>query len=245
MSAASAAAPLGPAVRAVQLSKRYGDGPGAVTALDGVDLEVLRGQFLAVMGPSGSGKSTLLHLIAGLDHPTGGHIEVGAVRLDTLDQNGAARFRRRHVGIVFQFFNLIPSLTVEENVALPLLLEGARFRNEADRVRSLLASLRIEALGAKQPAMLSGGEMQRVAIARALIANPTLILADEPTGNLDSRSGEEILATLRRISDERGVTTLLVTHDLRAASYADRVVVIRDGRLEDDLPAHQFGTDRR
>jgi putative ABC transport system ATP-binding protein len=232
----SADEPVGPTVRTAQLSKQYGEGDGTVHALTAVDLEVPRGQFLAVMGPSGSGKSTLLHLLAGLDSPTSGYVQIGAVRLDKLGPDGIARFRRRQLGIVFQFFNLIHSLTVEENVALPLLLEGRRLREVAGRVSTLLASLGIERLRDKAPSTLSGGEMQRVAIARALIADPALILADEPTGNLDSRSGEEVLATLRRVSDERGVTAILVTHDLRAASYADRVVVLRDGKLEEDLP---------
>jgi putative ABC transport system ATP-binding protein len=223
-------------VRARGLHKQYGEGPSAVHALNGLDLEVACGQFVSVMGPSGSGKSTLLHLVAGLDSPTDGWIQVGDVRIDALDQDAAARFRRRELGIVFQFFNLVPSLTVEENVALPLLLEGSGLAEVSDRVEEVLASLGIAPLRSKAPSTLSGGEMQRVAIARALIAKPMLLLADEPTGNLDSRSGEEILAALRRACDDRGVTLLLVTHDLRSASYADRVVVMRDGKVESDLP---------
>jgi putative ABC transport system ATP-binding protein len=233
---AEASPRIGPAVRVRGLHKQFGEGPGAVHALSGVDLEVACGQFLSVMGPSGCGKSTLLHLIAGLDKPTDGWIQIGDVRIDTLDQNAAARFRRRQLGIVFQFFNLIPSLSVEENVALPFLLEGKSLADVAGAVEEILGELGIGALRAKSPTTLSGGEMQRVAIARALVAEPTLLLADEPTGNLDSRTGEEVLGTLRRACDERGVTLLLVTHDLRSASYADRVVVMRDGKVESDLP---------
>jgi putative ABC transport system ATP-binding protein len=226
---------IGPAVRLCGLRKQYGEGASAVHALNGVDLEIPCGQFLSVMGPSGSGKSTLLHLVAGLDVPTDGWVKIGDVRIDTLDQNAAARFRRRHLGIIFQFFNLVPSLTVEENVALPFLLEGRRLRELDARVGDFLSALGISALREKYPSTLSGGEMQRVAIARALVTEPMLLLADEPTGNLDSRAGEEVLGALRRACDERGVTLLLVTHDLRSASYADRVVVMRDGKVESDL----------
>lgn len=228
-------ASIGPAVRLCGLRKQYGEGASAVHALNGVDLEIPCGQFLSVMGPSGSGKSTLLHLVAGLDVPTDGWVKIGDVRIDTLDQNAAARFRRRHLGIIFQFFNLVPSLTVEENVALPFLLEGRRLRELDARVGDFLGALGISGLRAKYPSTLSGGEMQRVAIARALVTEPMLLLADEPTGNLDSRAGEEVLGALRRACDERGVTLLLVTHDLRSASYADRVVVMRDGKVESDL----------
>jgi putative ABC transport system ATP-binding protein len=228
-------ASIGPAVRLCGLRKQYGEGASAVHALNGVDLEIPCGQFLSVMGPSGSGKSTLLHLVAGLDVPTDGWVKIGDVRIDTLDQNAAARFRRRHLGIIFQFFNLVPSLTVEENVALPFLLEGRRLRELDARVGDFLSALGISGLRAKYPSTLSGGEMQRVAIARALVTEPMLLLADEPTGNLDSRAGEEVLGALRRACDERGVTLLLVTHDLRSASYADRVVVMRDGKVESDL----------
>lgn len=228
---------LGPAVQARDLEKVYGSGPTAVRALAGLDLAVPRGQFVAVMGPSGSGKSTLLHMLAALDTPTRGSIAIGDVAIDRLDQNQAARFRRRHIGVVFQFFNLIPSLNVEENVALPLLLEGRRLSEVEEGVESLIEVMGLENRRSNFPSTLSGGEMQRVAIARALLTQPMLLLADEPTGNLDSKTAEEILALLRRSTDERGVTTLIVTHDLRAASYADRIVELRDGRITDDLPA--------
>jgi putative ABC transport system ATP-binding protein len=188
------------------------------------------------MGPSGSGKSTLLHLLAGLERPSEGEAWIGDTRIDRLDQDDAARFRRRHIGIVFQFFNLIQSLTVEENIALPLLLDGHRLAEVEDRVMDLLELLGLEDARGRAPSELSGGEMQRVAFARSLIVAPRLILADEPTGNLDTRTGEQVLSILRRAPDERGVTLIVVTHDLRAASYADRVLEIRDGRVVDDLP---------
>jgi putative ABC transport system ATP-binding protein len=227
---------IGPAVRARAVCKQFGSGPAAVHALNGVELEVPGGQFLTLMGPRSSGKSTFLHLIAGLDAPTSGWIEVGDVRIDTLDQNAAARFRRREIGIVFQFFNLVPSLSVAENVALPLILDGHPPAQTRARARDLLGSLGISALAANAPATLSGGEMQRVAIARALMAEPMLILADEPTGSLDSRTAEEVFSALRHACDERSVTVLLVTHDRRSATYSDRVVVMRDGKIEADLP---------
>jgi putative ABC transport system ATP-binding protein len=227
---------VGPAVLGSGLRKVYERGRGRVEALAGIDLSVPEGQFLCVMGPSGSGKSTLLHLLAGLEQPSEGEVWIGDTRIDQLDQDGAARFRRRHIGVLFQFFNLIQSLTVEENVALPLLLDGRRLADVEDRVADLLDLLGLEDARGRAPSELSGGEMQRVAFARSLIVNPRLILADEPTGNLDSRTGEQVLSILRRAPDERGVTLIVVTHDLRAASYADRVLEIRDGRVVDDLP---------
>jgi putative ABC transport system ATP-binding protein len=221
---------IGPAVRLCGLRKQYGEGASAVHALNGVDLEIPCGQFLSVMGPSGSGKSTLLHLVAGLDVPTDGWVKIGDVRIDTLDQNAAARFRRRHLGIIFQFFNLVPSLTVEENVALPFLLEGRRLRELDARVGDFLGALGIGALREKYPSTLSGGEMQRVAIARALVTEPMLLLADEPTGNLDKNTGEEIMAILRRLNREQNLTIVMVTHDRRIAEAADRTVTLVDGR---------------
>jgi ABC-type lipoprotein export system ATPase subunit len=235
---------VGPSVIAEGLRKVYAEGSSRVDALVGLDLSVPQGQFLGVMGPSGSGKSTLLHLLAGLERPTAGSVRIGDTRLDRLDEDEAARFRRRHIGTVFQFFNLIPTLTVEENVALPLLLEGRTLRAVSEKVQVLLAQLGLEQLGARVPSELSGGEMQRVALARAMLVEPELILADEPTGNLDSKAGEEVLGWLRRAPDERGVTLILVTHDLRVASYADRILVMRDGRIEDDVAAGRMGSVR-
>lgn len=234
---------LGPAVIASSLAKHYGEGASLVRALDEVNLTVPEGQFLVVMGPSGSGKSTLLHLLSGLDRPTKGHVRIGGVEIHELSDGEAARFRRREIGLVFQFFNLIPTLSLEENVALPLLLEGWRLHQIRDRIDPLLDFLGIAERREHAPSTLSGGEMQRAGIARALLVEPKLVLADELTGNLDSKAGEEVLSLLRRACDERGVTTILVTHDLRASSYADRIVVLSDGRILDDVPSH--GTERR
>jgi ABC-type lipoprotein export system ATPase subunit len=212
-----------------------------VQALNGVSVSVPAGQFLCVMGPSGSGKSTLLHLLAGLERPSSGGVWIGDTEVHKLSQNEAARFRRRNVGLIFQFFNLIPSLSVEENVALSLLLEGKRLAQVQARIEPVLSALEIGHRRHHAPCHLSGGEMQRVAIARALVTDPALLLADEPTGNLDRKAGEQVLSLLRRSCDERGVTTILVTHDLQAASYAERVLVLRDGRIEDDVPADRLG----
>jgi len=243
--ALAAAPPIAPragsaAIVATHLEKHYRRGDVHVRALDGVDLAVADGEFVSVMGPSGSGKSTLLHLLGGLERPTAGSVRIGDVDPHALPEDAAARFRRRTIGFVFQFFNLIPTLTAAENVALPLLLEGRRFGAVRDRVEPLLALFGLEARARHAPAELSGGEMQRIAVARALIVDPRVLLADEPTGNLDSRTGAEILALLRRVCDERGVTVVLVTHDLRAASCADRVVILRDGRVESDSPAQRL-----
>jgi putative ABC transport system ATP-binding protein len=226
----------GPSIVGRGLVVTYGSGEHAIRALDGVDVAIQRGEFLCVMGPSGSGKSTLLHVLAGLIRPTAGEVLVAGTAIHALPDAEATRFRRRNVGLVFQFFHLIPTLTVEENVALSLLLDGHRLAAIRDRVRSLAEFLRVEHRLSHYPASLSDGEMQRVAIARALLAEPKLVLADEPTGNLDSKAGDEVLALLRRACDERGVTTLLVTHDLRAASYSDRVLMLQDGRVADEVP---------
>lgn len=225
---------------ALKLEKHYRRGKVGVRALDGVDLSVSDGEFVCIMGPSGSGKSTLMHLLGGLDRPSSGTVLVGDTDLYRLSADEAARFRRRNIGVVFQFFNLVPTLTAAENVALPLLLEGRRFASVRDRVTPLFEQMKLSGREEHSPAELSGGEMQRVAIARALIVAPRVILADEPTGNLDSRSGTEILELLREACDQRGVTVILVTHDMRAASYADRVVILRDGRIDSDSPAHRL-----
>ena len=227
-------------ITAVHLEKRYRRGETTVRALDGLDLTVRHGEFVAVMGPSGSGKTTLLHLLGGLERPTTGTVLIGDSDIHRLPSDESARFRRRNIGFVFQFFNLIPTLTAAENVALPLLLEGQRYAAVRGQVEPLLETLRLVDRATHAPSELSGGEMQRVAIARALVVNPRLILADEPTGNLDSRTGGEILELLRRACDERRVTIVLVTHDLRAASYADRVVIVRDGCVESDAPASRL-----
>jgi putative ABC transport system ATP-binding protein len=235
---------LGPALVACDLTKVYSAASEPVRALDGIDLAVPRGEFLCVMGPSGSGKSTLLHVLAGLVRPSAGRVRIGSTEIHTLGDAEAARFRRRNVGLVFQFFNLIPTLTVEENIALALLLEGRRLSELRLPVAEMAERLGLGGRLSHLPARLSGGEMQRVAIARALLVEPQLVLADEPTGNLDSRTGEEVLSHLRRLCDERRVTILLVSHDLRACSYADRVLVLHDGRIADDVPAKRFGATR-
>jgi putative ABC transport system ATP-binding protein len=228
------------AIVATRLEKHYRRGGAAVRALDGVDVAVADGEFVSIMGPSGSGKSTLLHVLGGLERPTAGSVLIGDTDLHRLSDDDAARFRRRTIGFVFQFFNLIPTLTAAENVALPLLLEGRRFGSVRHRVEPLLELFGLAARARHAPSELSGGEMQRIALARALIVAPRVLLADEPTGNLDSRTGAEILELLRRICDERGVTVVLVTHDLRAASFADRVVILRDGRIESDSPSQRL-----
>lgn len=218
-------------VQAENLCKVYGDG-AAVRALDQVSFVASRGEFLAITGPSGSGKSTLLNLIGTLDTPTAGKIIVDATDLATLKGDQLADFRREHVGFIFQMFNLVPSLTALENVMLPLLpyRRGLRFNLEK-RARELLAKLGMSERLAHLPGQLSGGEQQRVAIARALINNPKLILADEPTGNLDSKASVEILNLLRQLNRELGVTLFLVTHNLELAAHADRILRLRDGRV--------------
>jgi putative ABC transport system ATP-binding protein len=217
--------------------KVYGRGETEVCALDGVSLDVPAGQFVAVMGPSGSGKSTLLHLLGGLDQPTAGEIVVAGTPLAGMSDDDITIFRRRRIGFVFQFFNLLPGLTAEENVALPLLLDGRGRRAVQPAVEEALARVGLGSRRRHRPDELSGGEMQRVAIARALVIEPALILADEPTGNLDSRTGEQILALIRDANQRRGATVLLVTHDARAASYATRTVTMRDGTIVADTAA--------
>jgi putative ABC transport system ATP-binding protein len=224
----------GPEIAAERLSMVYGSGPAAVRALDEVDLFVPSGQFVCVLGRSGSGKSTLLHLLAALQRPTRGSVRVGPTDVHALDLDEAARWRRRNVGLVHQFFNLLPTLSVVQNVGAPLLLDGQRLRHVRARVDQLLDRLGVLDRSEHALDQLSGGELQRIAIARALIANPGLLLADEPTGNLDSATGGEVLALFRELATEQRTTTLLMTHDLAATSYADRVITLRDGRIDQD-----------
>jgi putative ABC transport system ATP-binding protein len=212
----------------------YGAGPTAVEAIRDLDLRVEHGEFVCILGPSGSGKSTLLHLVAGLQQPSAGEIRVCGAPIHSLSLDQAARWRRRNLGIVHQFFNLIPTLSIVQNVALPLLLEGRRLREVRPRAEQLLDELGLRARRDHELEQLSGGELQRVAIARALVAEPRLILADEPTGNLDTRTGAETLAIFRRLGD-RGRTIVLATHDLDATSYADRVITLQDGAIAQDL----------
>ncbi|MFG1924868.1 ABC transporter ATP-binding protein [Cryptosporangium sp. NPDC048952] len=220
------------AVTAIDLTKTYGTGNTRVSALRGVSLAVGTGQFVAIMGPSGSGKSTLLHCLAGLDRPTSGRVRIGNDGLDGLSDGRLTRLRRDAVGFVFQSFNLLPTLSAAENILLPLRLAGRRPDGEwLDRVIDLLG---LADRMHHRPNQLSGGQQQRVAVARALITRPSVIFADEPTGNLDSRSGAEVLSLLRASVRELGQTVVMVTHDPRAAGYADRVVFLADGRIVDD-----------
>ncbi len=206
-------------------------GEVTVAALDGVDFSVARGEFVAIMGPSGSGKSTLLHLLGGLDAPTSGEVILAGQPLSKLSDDEITRFRRQKIGFIFQFYNLLPTLNAAENVALPLLIEGTPAAEYQSRVQELLRRVDLEPRSGHLPDQLSGGQQQRVAIARAFANNPEIVLADEPTGNLDSRSGTAILELLRLTCRELGATIIMVTHDPRAASYADRVVFLKDGRI--------------
>ncbi|MBN1656972.1 MAG: ABC transporter ATP-binding protein [Anaerolineae bacterium] len=213
------------------LQKQYIMGEVAVNALCGVDFVVQPGEFVAVMGPSGSGKSTLLHLLGGLDAPSDGEVTLGGRRLAHLSDDEVTIIRRRQVGFIFQFFNLLPTLNAAENVALPLLIDGKRIEEYAERINSLLALVGLDDRAHHRPDQLSGGQQQRVAIARALVTDPAIVLADEPTGNLDRKSGHEVLDLLRRACDEKRQTIVMVTHDPFAAAYADRVVFLRDGAI--------------
>ena len=222
-----------PVLEAHNLAKTYDTGGAKVLALRGVDLAIERGEFVAVMGPSGCGKSTLLNLLAGLDRPTAGEVWLDGDRIDGLSETELARLRRRKIGFVFQFFNLMPTLSAVENVELPLLLAG-RSRKQARRSASdLMSDLGVGDKGPAAPVQLSGGQQQRVALARALANTPDLVLGDEPTGNLDSAAAREVLALLRA-ARERGQTLLVVTHDARVAAAADRVITLRDGLVSDE-----------
>jgi putative ABC transport system ATP-binding protein len=217
------------------IRKQYQMGTVTVDALAGVDFSVEQGEFVGVMGPSGSGKSTLLHLLGGLDQPSDGQVTLAGRALSDLSDRQITITRRRQMGFVFQFFNLIPTLTTEENVALPMIIDGRRPRDYRERVDHLLELVGLTERRDHTPDQLSGGEQQRVAIARALVTEPAIVLADEPTGNLDSRSGDEILRLLRQLCDELNQTVVMVTHDPRAASYADRIVFLQDGRIIDEM----------
>jgi putative ABC transport system ATP-binding protein len=218
-----------------QVSKKYQMGEVTVDALAGVDFTVEKGEFVAIMGPSGSGKSTLLHLLGGLDGPSDGEVTLGGKPLSKLNDNQVTLIRRRNVGFVFQFFNLLPTLSAEENIALPLLIDGQNIKKHQDKVDNLLALVGLSDRRDHKPDQLSGGQQQRVAIARAFVTDPAIVLADEPTGNLDSKTGDEILALLRRSCDELNQTIVVVTHDAKAASFADRVVFLMDGLIVDHL----------
>lgn len=223
-----------PIVHTEALTKIYGVASHPITALDEVDLAVEEGEFLAIMGPSGSGKSTLLYLLGGLDRPTSGTVWLRESDLSMLNDDALSRLRRTSLGFVFQFFNLVPVLSARENVAMPLILDGVRRPDALRRADDALARVGLADRGAHRPAELSGGEQQRVALARALVAQPAVVLADEPTGNLDSRSSDEMVQILRQTVDQWGQTMILVTHDPRVAAYADRIVFLKDGKIVDD-----------
>jgi putative ABC transport system ATP-binding protein len=230
---APAPAQQGTVVQATDVTRRYGEGDTAVDALRGVSLAVEAGELVAVMGPSGSGKSTLMHILAGLDKPTSGSVTIGGEEITTLDDARLTRLRRRHIGFVFQFFNLLPMLTAEENVTLPLAIAGTKV--DDGWLESLLDAMGLRERRTHRPSELSGGQQQRVAIARALVSRPTILFADEPTGNLDSKTGGEILELLRSSVDQYGQTTVMVTHEPRAAAIADRVLFLADGLIVREL----------
>jgi putative ABC transport system ATP-binding protein len=245
MPQAAPEAPVGTAVaRAVQARKVYGSGETAVVALDDVTVDFDRGRYSAIMGPSGSGKSTLMHCVAGLDSLTSGQVFIDDVELGSLSDKELTVLRRERIGFVFQAFNLLPTLTAAENITLPIDLAGGK--PEAEWIETVVKTVGLGDRLTHRPSELSGGQQQRVAVARALASRPAIIFADEPTGNLDSRSGREILAFMRRAVDELGQTIVMVTHDPGAASYADHVLFLADGRIVDEMeePTAQKVLDR-
>jgi putative ABC transport system ATP-binding protein len=223
----------GPAVSAENLTRRYGAGETAVDALRGVSLDVPKGQLTAVMGPSGSGKSTLMHILAGLDKPTEGDVTVAGTSIQELNDTELTKLRREHIGFIFQFFNLLPMLSAEENVLLPLSIAGEK--PDKAWVKELMGRIGLENRSTHRPSELSGGQQQRVAIGRALVSKPTIVFADEPTGNLDSTTSGEILDLMRDSVDTYGQTTVMVTHDPRAAAIADRIFFLADGLIVKEL----------
>ena len=223
----------GPVVKGTDIVRRYGDGDTAVDALRSVSVDIAEGRLTAVMGPSGSGKSTLMHILAGLDKPTSGAVSVAGVEVTDLDDTELTVLRRDHIGFIFQFFNLLPMLTAAENIALPLRLAGSS--PDKEWLAELIEKVGLGDRLTHRPAELSGGQQQRVAVARALVSRPTVMFADEPTGNLDSTTGGEILALLRDSVDSLGQTTVMVTHDAHAAAIADRVLFLADGHIVRDL----------
>ncbi|MBQ0932670.1 ABC transporter ATP-binding protein [Ideonella alba] len=233
MSTPGAAAPL---IRVRQLAKSYQRGDQLIPVLQGIDLEVQAGEFIALMGPSGSGKSTLLNLLAGIDQPSSGTIEIGGVDIATLDEGELADWRAAHVGFIFQFYNLLPVLSAHENVELPLLLTDLSGRERAERVDQVLSLVGLTDRADHYPNELSGGQQQRVAIARALVTDPSLIVADEPTGDLDRATGEEVLRLMDALVRDLGKTIVMVTHDPKAAARAQRLVHLEKGVLVDELP---------
>ncbi|OZE24585.1 ABC transporter [Rhodococcus sp. 05-2254-6] len=230
-----------PAVRLDEVRKVHGANDRAVTALDGITMEFARGTFTAIMGPSGSGKSTLLHCAAGLDRPTSGTVTIAGTDIGELNENARTQLRRRHVGFVFQAFNLVGSLTAAQNVELPARFAGRRV--PAREVAAALEAVGLEDRALHRPAELSGGQQQRVALARALITRPDVLFADEPTGALDSRSSKDVLALMRNLVDDHEQTALMVTHDPHAASYADAAIFLDDGRIVDSMEVERGRPD--
>ncbi len=224
---------LGAVIQASGVSRRYGEGDTAVTALRDVSVEIERGKLTAVMGPSGSGKSTLMHILAGLDKPTAGTVQLDGTEITHLGDDALTRLRRDHIGFVFQFFNLLPMLNARENILLPLSIAGRE--PDAQWLDTVIGETGLADRLSHRPAELSGGQQQRVAIARALVSKPTVLFADEPTGNLDSKAGDEILHLLRRSVDTVGQTVVMVTHDPRAAAIADRILFLSDGQIVKEL----------
>jgi putative ABC transport system ATP-binding protein len=222
----------GPVVVATELHRRYGEGDAAVNALDGVSTDFERDRFTAIMGPSGSGKSTLMHILAGLDKPTSGTVELDGTDITKLDDTKLTQLRRDKLGFVFQFFNLLPVLTAEENLVLPLSIAGRK--PDQEWVERLIRTVGLEDRRTHRPAELSGGQQQRVAVARALVSKPAVVFADEPTGNLDSKASEGVMQLLRQAVDEFGQTVVMVTHDPAAASHADRLITLQDGKIAGD-----------
>jgi putative ABC transport system ATP-binding protein len=223
----------GPVVSAEGLTRRYGEGETAVDALRGVSLDVSKGALTAVMGPSGSGKSTLMHILAGLDKPTSGEVTIAGTAISELNDTDLTKLRRQHIGFIFQFFNLLPMLDAEENVVLPLSIAGEK--PDKAWVEELMKNVGLQDRGNHRPSELSGGQQQRVAIGRALVSRPTIVFADEPTGNLDSKTSSEILDLMRESVDAYGQTTVMVTHDPHAAAIADRILFLADGVIVRDL----------
>jgi putative ABC transport system ATP-binding protein len=224
----------GNVVSATEVTRRYGEGEAAVDALRGVSLDVKPGELVAVMGPSGSGKSTLMHLLAALDTPTGGMVTIAGQDVGAMSDSDVTKLRREHIGFVFQFFNLLPMLNAEENIRLPLSIAGEK--PDPEFFENLLKRVGLTDRRTHRPAELSGGQQQRVAIARALVSQPTVVFADEPTGNLDSKTGGEILELLRASAEELNQTMVMVTHDANAATIADRVLFLADGVIVEELP---------
>jgi putative ABC transport system ATP-binding protein len=221
-------------LHADSLTKVYGDSTQPIYAVNDVNLAVEEGEFLAIMGPSGSGKSTLLYLLGGLDKPSSGGVWLREANMSTLNDDALSQMRRESLGFVFQFFNLIPVLTAQENVAMPLILDGTSRSDAMKRAGEALSRVGMADRGSHRPSELSGGQQQRAALARALVTKPAVILADEPTGNLDSRSSDEVVQMLRQAVDQWGQTIVLVTHDPRVAAYADRIIFLKDGKVVDE-----------